>query len=42
MIVFSCICANENELSMDVMTTISKELNRSCSNQNYTPGTIDW
>lgn len=42
MIVFPCALANENGLCMDGMTTISKEYNRSCSNQNYTPGTIDW
>lgn len=42
MTVFPYTFANGNGLCMDGMTTISKELNRSCSNQNYTPGTIDW
>lgn len=42
MTVFPCAFANENGLRIDVMTTLSKELNRDCYNQNYTPGTIDW
>lgn len=42
MITFPYTFANENGLCMDGMTTISKELNQSCSSQNYTPGTIDW
>lgn len=42
MTVFPYTFANENGLCMDGMATISKELNRSCSKQNYTPGTIDW
>lgn len=42
MTVFPYTFANGNGLCMDGMATISKELSRSCSNQNYTPGTIDW
>lgn len=42
MLVFPYMFANGHGLCMDGMATISKELNRSCSNQNYTPGTIDW
>lgn len=42
MTVFPYNFADGNGLCMDGMATVSKELNRSCSNQNYTPGTIDW